>query len=286
MYPRGQGHYVVSKLMEPHHQKHHHLTTDRFFTSPDLFHDLFRNGTLATGTVHNSRKGIPKGLKQLRLPKKEIAARKQGPLLALLWSDRKQIMLFSTTGTTRILRKRNSKNKMQEAPGIVHLYKKYMGGVDLGDKLICVYDPEFRGKKLWRKILFNLIVTATEYKIIKNTFRLPSIAMQETYCRISQREGCPTDKPGLSAFNAKAFCGQNSKSKKKMLYCLFGKSFHMVPRLQSWIVCHRMLSNVSYSDIKVFSRARYYRLFVEIQISSLNNQVNKSRFNIIDKSIN
>lgn len=46
---------------------------------------------------------------------------------------------------------KNSKNKMEEAPVIVYLFNNYINGVDLGDILICWYDPEFRGKKLWKK---------------------------------------------------------------------------------------------------------------------------------------
>ncbi|VDI18435.1 Hypothetical predicted protein [Mytilus galloprovincialis] len=35
-----------------------------------------------------------------------------------------------------------------------------MGGVDLGDQLLSVYDPDIRSVKLWKKILVNLILTA------------------------------------------------------------------------------------------------------------------------------
>ncbi|CAG2204877.1 unnamed protein product [Mytilus edulis] len=35
-----------------------------------------------------------------------------------------------------------------------------MGGVDLGDQLLSVYDPDIRSVKLWKKILVNLLLTA------------------------------------------------------------------------------------------------------------------------------
>ena len=46
------------------------------------------------------------------------------------------------------------------APSILHNYNETMGGVDLGDKLSLKIEPQFKGVKLWRKILFNLLVTA------------------------------------------------------------------------------------------------------------------------------
>ena len=47
------------------------------------------------------------------------------------------------------------------APNVVHTYNETMGGVDLGDQLSLKFEPQFKGVKLWRKILFNLLVTAS-----------------------------------------------------------------------------------------------------------------------------
>lgn len=47
------------------------------------------------------------------------------------------------------------------APSVVHKYNDTMGGVDLGDQLLLKFEPQFKGVKLWRKILFNLLTTAT-----------------------------------------------------------------------------------------------------------------------------
>jgi hypothetical protein len=47
------------------------------------------------------------------------------------------------------------------APNVVHTYNETMGGVDLGDQLLLKFEPQFKGVKLWRKMLFNLLVTAS-----------------------------------------------------------------------------------------------------------------------------
>ena len=45
----------------------------------------------------------------------------------------------------------NSKGKEKVAPGLIHTYNETMGGVDLGDQLLTVYDPDIRSVKLWKK---------------------------------------------------------------------------------------------------------------------------------------
>ncbi|VDH96444.1 Hypothetical predicted protein [Mytilus galloprovincialis] len=69
-------------------------------------------------------------------------------------------------------RKPNSKGKVVKAPSLVHKYNETMGGVDLGDQFIAQYEPQFRSLKLWKKILFNLLMTATvnAYICYRNTF--------------------------------------------------------------------------------------------------------------------
>ena len=59
---RGLAHRVVMDLMEPHLYKGHKLFTDNFYSSPTLFKDLYKKGTLACGTVRQDRFGMPKEL--------------------------------------------------------------------------------------------------------------------------------------------------------------------------------------------------------------------------------
>ena len=59
------------------------------------------------------------------------------------------------------VRKLNSRGLVVTAPSVVHKYNETMGGVDLGDQLLLKFEPQFKSIKLWRKILFNLLTTAT-----------------------------------------------------------------------------------------------------------------------------
>jgi hypothetical protein len=54
----------------------------------------------------------------------------------------------------------NSKGRVVRTPQVAKLYNETMGGVDLGDQLLALYEPTFRSEKLWKKILFNLLSTA------------------------------------------------------------------------------------------------------------------------------
>lgn len=46
----------------------------------------------------------------------------------------------------------------RHVPKVVDIYNRKMGGVDLADQHIQVYDPDFRSVKLWKKLLVNMIL--------------------------------------------------------------------------------------------------------------------------------
>ena len=86
-------------LMRPHLNKQHHVTFDSYFTSPKLVHELFDYGTHSTGTVITSRKGMPPSFRNTNLPRGEMTVKSQGPVMAVLWSDRRRVTLLTTTGS-------------------------------------------------------------------------------------------------------------------------------------------------------------------------------------------
>ena len=77
---------VVMDLVRPHFDKNHHVTMDNWFTSPKLVKDLLDRGTLSTGSVIATRKGMPASFKTARLPKGTVIAKSKGQLLAVLFS--------------------------------------------------------------------------------------------------------------------------------------------------------------------------------------------------------
>ena len=56
------GRRAVMSLMESFLDKGYVLYMDNYYTSVPLFEDLERQGTLACGTVHSNRKGLPKDI--------------------------------------------------------------------------------------------------------------------------------------------------------------------------------------------------------------------------------
>lgn len=156
----------------PHFDNLHHVTIDSWFTSPKLLHDLRNRGIFCTGTVITTRKGMPSSFKKARLPKGDTIVKSQGPLMAVLYSDRRHVTVLSTTGSSRMIRKANSKGKVVKAPGVVHKYNETMGGVDLGDQLMAQYEPQFRSIKFWKKIFFSFLMMAAvnAYICYKSSF--------------------------------------------------------------------------------------------------------------------
>ncbi|CAC5400023.1 unnamed protein product [Mytilus coruscus] len=171
-HPNGQGYKSVMDLVRPHFGKNHHVTMDNWFSSSKLMNDLRNRGTYATGTVIARRKGLPASFKTARLPKGSVVVKSQRDLLAILYVDRRNVTFLTTSENARTVRKVNSKGRVVSAPSVVHKYNQTMGGVDLGDQLLLKFEPQFKGVKLWRKILFNLLTTATvnAYICYRNCF--------------------------------------------------------------------------------------------------------------------
>jgi hypothetical protein len=97
--PEGATHALVMRLMTNAGLLNlgHHLTTDNFFTSPALMQDLFRNGTTATGTVRQNRRGLPKIALKAELRNMEVIERQKGPMLCTVFQDgRRRPVLIST----------------------------------------------------------------------------------------------------------------------------------------------------------------------------------------------
>lgn len=84
---------------------------------------------------------MPSSFIKARLPKWTTIVKSQGILKAVLHSDRRNVTVLSTTGSSRMIRKANSKGKVVKAPGVVHKHNETMEGVDVGDQLMVQYEP-------------------------------------------------------------------------------------------------------------------------------------------------
>ena len=62
--PNGLGYDVVIRLLENKFNKGYSVSADNFYTSPNLFLDLFNKGVSGTGTVRTNRKNFPSELRE------------------------------------------------------------------------------------------------------------------------------------------------------------------------------------------------------------------------------
>ncbi|KAG8237771.1 hypothetical protein J437_LFUL017086 [Ladona fulva] len=83
---------VVMSLMKPLFEKGYCVTTDNFYTSPELAEARISHSCDTYGTVHVTRKGMPEQLKRKKMKKGEVAAFQKGKIMVLQWKDKKEDM--------------------------------------------------------------------------------------------------------------------------------------------------------------------------------------------------
>lgn len=98
---KGLGERVVRDLTREIWGKYHHIYCDNYFTSINLFQDLFDNLTYACGTIRTNRKGIPPAIAKAKLKKQgDLIQRPKGSMVATAWHDKRpyyqQILIHVT----------------------------------------------------------------------------------------------------------------------------------------------------------------------------------------------
>jgi hypothetical protein len=87
---------LVLRLMQGYLGKGYHLYVDNYYTSPQLFYELFLQSTRACGTMRVNRKGTPKALKNATIPLGTILTMNQGTMNAMKFHDRKVVTFLTT----------------------------------------------------------------------------------------------------------------------------------------------------------------------------------------------
>ena len=161
----GATHAVVLKLLEGLEGRGHHVYTDNYYSSPDLFGDLQRLGFGACGTVRKNWRGVPDEMKA-KLKKGEVVSKQlDSSMLILKWMDKREVMMLSTihddSFVTKKRRSRTAPDGQEDIlkPLVVEEYNKNMGGVDTGDQLQSYYGFSHRTVKWWRRLFFFISLT-------------------------------------------------------------------------------------------------------------------------------
>ena len=159
---------IVMGLMKKGHLlgRGHHVYMDNYYTSPDLFWELHNKEVFSCGTCRKNRKNMPKAVTQagLRNNKGDCVFRRDGPLLALKWREKKKdVVMLSTIHEASFVEtgKVDREGKKIEKPEAVYYYCSRMGGVDLSDQLLHYFTFLRKSTKWSRKLLihlFNLVI--------------------------------------------------------------------------------------------------------------------------------
>ena len=151
--------------------KGHVLYCDNYYTSPELFMELYVDDIYATGTARSNKKFYPNELSQKRQPSRSRVQRgyykhmSRGPMTAGVWYDRRYVNFLSTShpplladGSLAIVQRKDGANKIDvPCPPYLPDYIKYMRGVDKGDQLVALYSAGRKSSKAWRRIFFYLL---------------------------------------------------------------------------------------------------------------------------------
>lgn len=151
---------VVLTLMDPLLDMGYCVTTDNFYTSPQLADFLVQHKTDTYGTLRINRKEVPSELQKKKLKRNEIIAFQRGKVMTLKWKDKKDVCLLSTIHSSDMVEttKTDKDGAKICKPQLVVDYNNTMGGVDKLDQHLHDYPvTRKRGKKYYKKIFFHLL---------------------------------------------------------------------------------------------------------------------------------
>lgn len=153
----GLGYDVVTKMVLPFMNKNHHVYFDNFFSSVNLLEHLQAQSTFCCATVRSNRKDLPScAQKKLQVGQKLVYQKDK--VVFTKWHDKRDVSLISSNcspvvGDVVV----NRRDQEVTKPGVVDLYNKHMGGVDLADQLRSYYSVARSSKKWYRYIFWYLI---------------------------------------------------------------------------------------------------------------------------------
>ena len=144
--------------------KGHHIYMDNYYSSPELFDELYYRQTYACGTARQMRKGMPKTLGKCKLTPLQTAYMRNGPFLCLKWvgqkmkSKKKPVTILTTIHEANevLTRKKDSHGHQLPKPLCIYEYTKNMSGVDISDQYMAYHVALRKSMKWSRKLFFHL----------------------------------------------------------------------------------------------------------------------------------
>ena len=175
---------IAMSVASPFVGVHHHIYTDKLYTSVELARRLLAANTYLTGAVKSTSKGLPtdfsknseknprhfRKLKALnKMPRGTFYSRQADQLTAVAWKDSRVMTMLSSAHqgyrnriTDKLTRKVKDESGQRvsssvAAPSQAVDYTRNMGGVDRGDQLRAYYTCSRKSQYWWRKLLYFLV---------------------------------------------------------------------------------------------------------------------------------
>jgi hypothetical protein len=131
---------------------------DNYYSSPELFDTLNKLETDAVGTVRCNRKGLLRDIMGKKLKKEEVAVSFRRMLMALIWKDKRDVCMLSSTHDEEMQTVRDKKGGEKQKLKVSINYNDAMGGADLSDQYIVTYSTtRKRIKKYYQKTFHQLL---------------------------------------------------------------------------------------------------------------------------------
>ncbi|KAG8258922.1 hypothetical protein J6590_108260 [Homalodisca vitripennis] len=136
------------------------LSFDRFFTSVNILNTISHP---CGATCISNRKNMPHFDKKLEKGEFDFLGNDLG-VLAARWKDSKEFVVLSNfhkNTVTNVQRmQKNGEKQLVPCPESTAFYNEIMGGVDLSDQKVSIYDFDRKSKKWWKKVFYKLLLTS------------------------------------------------------------------------------------------------------------------------------
>lgn len=192
----------------------HKLYLDNLFNSIPLCKELLKKEIYVVGTL---RKNRMMGADEMLKSEKDLGKEGRGTMSVVTstdnititrWMDNRPVHMLSTFAgkepMDKVQRYSRILNKMVEVsrPFSVSTYNKFMGGVDMSDRMVAHYPHALKNKKFYLRIFFHLLNVAlvNAWVVFRNTennkmsfvdFKL-SICHAVFESRVKKRKGRPS----------------------------------------------------------------------------------------------
>ncbi|XP_072283545.1 WD repeat-containing protein 25 isoform X1 [Pyxicephalus adspersus] len=148
----------VLSLIEPLLNQGYCVTTDKFYTSPELYEFLLEHKTDAYGTVMADQRNMPSLFAKKKLKTGDMVAWQKGKMMALRWHDKKDGCLMSTVHNASTVMVLTKGEKKIMKPQVVIDYNNAMKGVVRADQAMTFYQAMRKQQKKYYKKIFRHLV--------------------------------------------------------------------------------------------------------------------------------